>query len=774
MKVVNFLKYLDKLLKVLKTDRNTFFTYIFTILTAYVVIDRVVELLFMWFTGMSVDYWGPIKYTLALACPVFAFLFSGSSKYAKSDKTKLDLFYTYVIALYLVALSMFVQWMNIVQWILLNSLPNYVDFIVNFHNLVQPAFRSTSMYLPFITAYPLFKFLYMKVNDSQLLRDSIADYGGIDLSDKSAGWGPYTCEISLGVDKENNSTVKIPEEKRFESLLVVGVSGSGKTSMIFEPMIAKDLEKKKFFREVSKEMGYTALKTGLASLAYPYDNDYLNKNFNLNMLQVNSGKEKIFKTYMNKMILTDSNNITFKNVGVTYVAPDFESISHIMDVAKNMDIPVNLIDPANPSSPGLNPFMYSNPASTAGAIASVLSAIFPTTPANPDDTFKQNFSTQAIQNLALLLKEMYPRLHEGSLPTLEDLLNLLNDFSLVEEMSKKMEEIPELAEKYQLPITYFKKNFYSTGNGKAETERLVYPATTLLDNLLRVTPVRNILCNRVNNIDYNKALANGEVTLVCTRRGDLGSMAHKSFGLFFLLTMQNAVLKRPGTERTRIPHFLYIDEFSDFICSSTDAIFTLYRKYRVGTIISAQNLAQLGGGEKTAKGQTIIANCGSKIVFGNNTPADNQWWSVELGEKKAWKFGNNYDTAKGEYDAKLSGIDYGYKPNYSPGKVQSLKFKNCMYKVKDTKGKNIVGTMKVDFLESKYKEPSSGKKYNFTKFTNGISTEEPEHTKKHRFNPKNVTFDNDNGETDPIQTDANFLFDNEDAIIFDLKKHKNN
>ena len=39
------MKYLDKLLKILKTDRNTFFTYIFTILTAYIVIDRFVELL---------------------------------------------------------------------------------------------------------------------------------------------------------------------------------------------------------------------------------------------------------------------------------------------------------------------------------------------------------------------------------------------------------------------------------------------------------------------------------------------------------------------------------------------------------------------------------------------------------------------------------------------------------------------------------------------------------------------------------------------------------
>ena len=79
------MKLLDKFLKVLKTDRNTFFTYIFTLLTAYVLVDRVVELIFLCFTGMSVNYWGPITYTLALACPVFAFAFSYPSKFCKSD-----------------------------------------------------------------------------------------------------------------------------------------------------------------------------------------------------------------------------------------------------------------------------------------------------------------------------------------------------------------------------------------------------------------------------------------------------------------------------------------------------------------------------------------------------------------------------------------------------------------------------------------------------------------------------------------------------------------
>lgn len=184
-----------------------------------------------------------------------------------------------------------------------------------------------------------------------------------------------------------------------------------------------------------------------------------------------------------------------------------------------------------------------------------------------------------------------------------------------------------------------------------------------LDTLLRYPGVKNILCNRNNNLNFDKILENGDICLVCTRRGDLGETAHKAFGLFFLLLMQFSVLRRPGNENTRIPHFLYIDEFPDFICPATENIFTVYRKYRVGTVISAQTRAQLlSHGEKL--GNTIISNCSNKIVFGNNSPEDNEWWSLEIGEKKEWSVDQTgYHTKNGgEYDEKKN-VKYGYSVN---------------------------------------------------------------------------------------------------------------
>ena len=775
------MKIIDKFLKFLKTDRNTFFTFILTMLAIYFTVDRLMEILLLVFTGVSANYWGPIQYTSALACPIFAFLFCCSSSFVKNDDMKISFLYIYIISLYIIGVSAAVQWMNLICWLLIMSAPGYVTIVTEFSNLIRPAFQSLAVYLPLVTFYPLMKWIILSVNDNLNIIKSIREYTGINLSQKKEGVGAYSCEMPLQLDKITGDKVVIPEGGRFQSTFVCGISGSGKTSMLFEPMMAKDLEKKFFFKETSKELGYTALKTRIAALNSPYDNDYLNENFNLNMLTPTYGKEKVFKAFLSKMIIgTSSDKLIFKDLGLTSISPDYESTSRILEVANNFNIPVHLIDPNNSNSIGLNPFTFEDPVKIAIIISSVLKEMYTRAGTDLEESYKQSASLQAVENICILLKEMYPRLNNGDLPNLEDMLNMFNDFSLVEKMCKNLEADEELAKKYSIQLGYFKKNFYSKGINKNETEKNIQAAASQLDVLLRVPGVRNILCNRTNNLNYDNVLANGEITLVCTRRGDLGASVNTAFGLFFLLLMQYSVLRRPGNESNRVPHFLYIDEFPDFITHATTNMFTLYRKYKVGIIISAQNLRQLGEKSRSHYRETILANCYNKFVFGNNSMEDNEWWSAEIGQIREWSFNFNYDTEKVKYDPKFGGATLKYKVRFEPGKIQSLPAKVCAYKIKTVAGKSLGGLMKVDFLASKYHEQQYSKKYNFNKFINGIATteDEKEDTKKAKFDLKNIKFEPDNnGDIDPIKsntTDIKFLFDNDDAIVFDIKKKKEN
>lgn len=774
------MKYIDKFLKKLKTSRNTFATYVLTLITVYLAVDRIVEILLMIFTGVSFSYWGPIQYTLALACPIFAFLFSGASEFASSQAKKVTIFYVYVIGLYIIALSMFTQWLNMGAWLLLISVPNYVEIITDFADLVRPAFISLSLYLPLVTVFPLFKWLYFGVNDSLLQTRSIWDYGGISLEDKSKGRGPYTCEVYLCTDNETGKTITFPESSRYQSLFVCGGSGTGKTSLIYEPMMARDIEKKYFYREISKEIGFTALKTKIAVLNKPYNNDYLNKNFNLNMLSPASGKETLFKAYLKKMVLGNLNGKTiFKDLGLTLMSPDYEVISHMTDVCQNFGFDYNMIDPSDINSIGLNPFVYDDPSKIAITISSALKAMYNDAHSEVEDAYREDVAIQAIENLAILLKEMYPRMNEGSLPTIEDMLKMFTNFDLVEKMCEILAHDEELKVKYSVQLAYFRKNFYSNGSGRDDTEKHIMASVTQLDNLLRLPGVKTILCNRHHNLNFDDMLANGDITFICTRRGDLGASSHKAFGLFFLIAMQNAVLRRPGGENNRIPNFLYIDEFPDFICKATEAIFTMYRKYRVATTISAQNLDQLETpATKENYKTTILSNCANKIFTGNGTIEELQWWSSEFGKRREWVYTSDIDFEKMEYDSKGKGVDWKYVDYFSPGKLQgAVRDKNAVFKIKDLGGKFLVGLGKFNYLDAKYKEPQKSKKFDFTKYSDSISSDTEDDTTKKKFNPKKLDFVDDRNEIDPIQTDttdSKYLFDNENAIVVNLKKRNPN
>ena len=785
--MVKLLKYIDKFLKFLKTDRNTFATFILALISAYILVDRLVELMFMIFTGVAYSYWGPIKYALAFLALIFAYHFSCGSKFVKADVDKQRYFNTYIICLYMLIVCFVVQSLNSVAWLAILSVPNYAEIATEYSNLFRPAFTAISLYIPLVSFYKVFKWLTFTINDTKDIRDSISDYGGISLAGKPKDTGKYSCEVMLCIDTETGKDVVIPETKRLESFLAVGVSGSGKTTMIYEPMIARDMDRKYFFKEISKEMGYTALRTGIATLNSPYDNNFLNENFSLNMLTPNPDKTDLYNAYMKKMILSSSGGkYVYKNFGLTYLSADYDSIEKMQKVAKNYKLQVNLIDPNNADSPGMNPFVYEDPLKTGMAISTVLKGLYSSSRPDLQQAFRENVAIQIIENLSILLKEMYPRLHDGDLPNLEDLLNMMNDFSLVEDMCKQMKEIPELADKYKILIKYFENNFYADSPDLTNTKTSIFSASAELDNLLRYPGVKNILCNRTNNLMFDQSLANGEITLVCTRRGDLGANAHKAFGIFFLLLMQQAVLSRPGNDSTRIPHFLYIDDFPEYLCKAIEPIFTVYRKYKVGTILSAQTLSQLNGSDsKTNFKDEILANCINKVIFGNALPEDVEWWETELQDKREWSWNNSYQTDSSKddfgYDSKYAGIKFEWKANYKKGKIMALKSKQILYKVKDSKGKSNVGKGKLDFLEAKYKEPKKLKEYNFEKFSNGISDipKKGSFADKFRGNFAAATAsnntDNIDEEVDPIRmdnTDAKYFMDSGDAIVFDLNKNK--
>ena len=78
--------------------------------------------------------------------------------------------------------------------------------------------------------------------------------------------------------------------------------------------------------------------------------------------------------------------------------------------------------------------MYDDPAKTAITISSVLKGMYSSNHLEKEEMYREEFIIQAVENITIMLKEMYPRMNSGKIPNLEDLLKMLTNFDLVEKM----------------------------------------------------------------------------------------------------------------------------------------------------------------------------------------------------------------------------------------------------------------------------------------------------------------------------------------------------
>lgn len=674
----------------------------------------------------------PYMYTIFILCPALAFSLFINSGLAKSDDIKIKMFFVTVCMLGLILSNMTCTWLSNAFWYVLKLLPGYDKVLNLYPQLFSPAIRTACMAMPFISFFELIDYFLMFLRDDDH-KKSLAAFEGLTLVASKKETGPFTCETIICTQSGTSLPVVVPEKKRYEATLVQGATGTGKTATVLLPMSAFDLEKKFFFREYSKKLGYSLLKRGIAYMKGPVDNEYANRNFSLNMIAPKRGMEDDFLTQVKPMIqYVDNTNgkVTYRDIGVTIVENDGNFISQFIGVAKNFDIDVKSVDPANPETTlSINPFAIPDPAKVASIVADVLNSMYESTGGGKaGDPFFTQVTIDAFQNLSILLKEMYPILHNGEIASLEDMLELLYNFDAVEEMTEEMKKIPELEQKYKLLIRYFEKNFYkpslningfeipgTRGSGRKDTEKFLYGAITQLNNLVRHPGLKAALCGKKNLINFDEALENGSIITACSRKGELGIIQAKAFGMFFILQFQDAVLRRKGNEDSRTPHFLYIDEFPEYINKDMEVMFTLFRKYRCGVSVAIQNLSQLEKSGQSYYRQVVLANTKTQIVFGDTVPEDSEYWA------KAFGIDQIPDTDK-SYKLTPQGITKSVdlrvkeKVRMKWFKIQDQSFGNIFYKTKNASGKSIFGKGKTTFLNEKYKEKANTQMYNFEKY----------------------------------------------------------
>src|SRR5205085_1245240 len=105
------------------------------------------------------------------------------------------------------------------------------------------------------------------------------------------------------------------------------------------------------------------------------------------------------------------------------------------------------------------------------------------------------------------------------------------------------------------------------------------------------------------------------VLLVRLSLGAIGEENAYLLGSLLVSKLYHATLSRQNVaEDARPPFFLYLDEAHHFITESMNQILSGVRKYKLGMILSHQNLRQFQAGEADILAG-VLANCYTRICF---------------------------------------------------------------------------------------------------------------------------------------------------------------
>ncbi len=198
--------------------------------------------------------------------------------------------------------------------------------------------------------------------------------------------------------------------------------------------------------------------------------------------------------------------------------------------------------------------------------------------------------------------------------TLADLRRFLLDVGFRKQFLKTVQD-PDI-------VYYWEKGFPQLGGNKS-----IGPVLTRLESFLAPKPIRYMVSQRENKLDFADITDSGKIFLAKLSQGQIGRENAYLLGSFIVSKFQQTAMARQRMRaEERRPFWLYIDEFHHFITPSMAEILSGARKYRMGLTLAHQELTQLRREPEVAS--AVLSNACTRIVF---RVADGEAKSLESG-----------------------------------------------------------------------------------------------------------------------------------------------
>jgi type IV secretory pathway TraG/TraD family ATPase VirD4 len=230
----------------------------------------------------------------------------------------------------------------------------------------------------------------------------------------------------------------------------------------------------------------------------------------------------------------------------------------------------------------------------------------------------------AARNTALLVKKI-----KGEDATMLDMVEALREQSILAMMVSNLEK----AEGESALTQYFKTEVM--GDMKDKMQQFTLGLRLQLEDITGNQMMRRVMIGK-SDVDLDKHLAEGGVLIINTAMGELGKLGD-AFGQFIMMHFQQAVFRRKGTERTRTPHVLYIDEFPRYVNPDFERLLAIGRSYRCATVLALQTTAQMVHEDRPTFRDIVLETCRNKIILNLGSEEDAKRFSKEFGEYELLK-----------------------------------------------------------------------------------------------------------------------------------------
>ena len=306
-------------------------------------------------------------------------------------------------------------------------------------------------------------------------------------------------------------------------------------------------------------------------------------------------------------------------LGLSVVEPKGDVAAMVNEMCLEMDIPCIHVDPDKPNSASFNP-MEGETDTVAEATVVVLKGLF-----GKQDAFFATVQELSARNVTKLLKELH-----GNNMDIIDVMNTLRDQNVLQQKVSELKHRDGMTDL----VHFFEAELL--GSMREKYQQFVIGLRAQLENIVSNEALRTIMTGR-SDVNIDEHLETGGVLAVNTALGKLRK-AGDAFGQFMIMHLQNGTFRRPGTEDTRIPHFLIVDEYSRYINPDVEIFLSLAAEYKVAGIFATQSLGQLeiesGNLGPKAMKQAILTSCRNKICFGGISAQDAQDFADEFGKDK--------------------------------------------------------------------------------------------------------------------------------------------